>query len=179
VLGSPRGPLIAEGARDGQPIAIFAFDPVASGFEKSIGFPVLVANTVSSTLARITGPSVRPGQQISIPAPSDGRPAVIVRPDGQRDSLATAAPGAPFSRTDQIGRYSVQDASTQRTRRTFSVSLLNAIESNTAPRPMPAVAPRQLDESGLQRLRTEWWWPMIAAAIAVLAVEWLVFARRG
>ena len=180
VLGSQRGPLVVEGVREGQPIAIFAFDPVLSGFEKSIGFPVLLANTVSSTLARVTGPSVRPGQEITIPAPSDGRPAVVVRPDGQRDTLASAGPGTRFDRTDQIGRYSVQDASTQRTTRTFSVSLLNAGESNTAPRPVPNPPPRQMvDESGLLRLSTEWWWPLLAAGIALLTFEWLVFARRG
>jgi hypothetical protein len=179
VLGSSRGPLIIEGVRDGQPMAVFAFDPVASGFEKSIGFPVLVANTVSSTLARVTGPSVRPGQEITIPAPSDGRPAIVVRPDGQRDTLASAGPGARFDRTDQIGRYSVQEASTQRTTRTFSVSLLNASESNTAPRQIQNPPPREVIEDGLKRLSTEWWWPLLAAGAGLLTLEWLVFARRG
>jgi hypothetical protein len=179
VLGTSRGPLVIEGVRDGQPMAIFAFDPVASGFEKSIGFPVLVANAVSSTLARVTGPSVRPGQEITIPASSDGQPAVIVRPDGQRDTLAAAEPGTRFDRTDQIGRYSVQDASSQRTTRTFSVSLLNASESNTTPRQIQNPPPRQGIEDGLKRLSTEWWWPLLAVGIGLLTVEWLVFARRG
>jgi hypothetical protein len=179
ILGSSRGPLIIEGIRDGQPIAILAFDPVASGFEKSIGFPVLVANAVSSTLARVSGPSVRPGQEITIPAPSDGRPAVIVRPDGQRDTLSAAEPGTRFDRTDQIGRYTIQDSSTQRTTRTFSVSLLNPGESNTAPRQIQTPPPREVIEDGLKRLSTEWWWPLLAAAVGLLSLEWLVFARRG
>ncbi|MFN0071286.1 MAG: vWA domain-containing protein [Chloroflexota bacterium] len=179
VLGSPRGPLIVEGVRAGQPIAIFAFDPVASGFEKSIGFPVLVANTVSSTLARVSGPSLRPGQVVSVPAPSDSQPSIVIRPDGQRETLSSAGPGARFDNTDQIGRYSVLDAATQRTARTFSVSLLNGGESNIAPRAFPRPPAFAIDESGLRRLAMEWWWPLVAIGIGLLAFEWLVFARRG
>jgi hypothetical protein len=28
-----------------------------------------------------------------------------------------------------------------------------------------------------QQARTEWWWPLVLAALALLAVEWLLFHR--
>lgn len=179
VLGTARGPLIVEGTREGLPVTIFAFDPVTSGFEKSIGFPVLVANAISASLGRVSGPSLRPGQVVSIPAPSDGRPAVIVRPDGQREQLGSAGPGAQYDRTDQIGRYSIQDATSQRTARTFSVSLLSPTESDTNPRAISSAPATEVDLSSVRRMATEWWWPLIAAAVGLLGVEWFVFARRG
>ena len=144
VLGSSRGPLIIEGVRDGQPMAIFAFDPVASGFEKSIGFLrcawlILCRPHWLASQVHVFDPGRRsrpPG------APPMVGQAVVVRPDGQRGIPASAGPGTRFDRTDQIGRYSVQDASTQRTTRQFSVSILNS----------PANPTRRRDRLQIHRL---------------------------
>lgn len=178
VLGSPRGPLVLEGQRDGRPITLFAFDPTASGVDKSIAFPVLVSNAVSSMLATSAGPAVRPGQIVTIPVTADGRPAVVLRPGGQREQLATAG-GVRYQRTEQVGRYLVQEQTGQRPLRVFSVSLLDAIESDIVPRIIENAPARELDAENLVRAVSELWKPLAAAGLALLVIEWLVFARRG
>jgi hypothetical protein len=170
---------VLEGLRDGQPLTIFAFDPITSGFEKSIGFPVLVANAVSSTLARAAGPSVRPGQAVSIPTSADGQPGIVIRPDGQREPLHALGPNAQYDQTDQVGRYAVQDSAAQRTIRTFSVSLLSSIESDINPRQLTILPNQSIDVENIQRVISEWWWPLAAVSLVLLACEWLVFAGRG
>ena len=179
VLGSPRGPLIVEGIRDGQPIAIFAFDPVASGFEKSIGFQSWWPTPCRQPWPESPVHPYDPGRRSASLRPPMDAPRSSSGPDGQRDTLATRRPGDSVQPNGS--NRSLQRAGCLHS--THEAHILSQPAQSDRiqhrPRPMPAVAPRQVDESGLQRLSTEWWWPMIAAAIGLLAVEWLVFARRG
>jgi hypothetical protein len=115
-----------------------------------------------------------------VPAPEGGA-ALLVRPDGARQALQAEGRELRIADTEQIGRYVVtraeQDAEPLQT---FAVNLLDAAESNIRPRPhepLPAAGPARLAPA--PRPTGELWWPLLAAAFALLSLEWLLFARRG
>jgi len=62
-----------------------------------------------------------------------------------------------------------------------AVNLFSADESDVAPGDGQRIAemgrlPSDDDRPG-QPARTEWWWPLVVLALALLAVEWLIFHR--
>ena len=50
VLGNVQGPLVMEGKIEGRPVVALTFDPVVSGLEKSLAFPLLISNATSYLL---------------------------------------------------------------------------------------------------------------------------------
>jgi hypothetical protein len=62
-----------------------------------------------------------------------------------------------------------------------AVNLFSADESDIAPGdPMRIVDMGRVPDDGggpSQSARSEWWWPLALAALALLAVEWLLFHR--
>jgi hypothetical protein len=183
IVETRQGPMILDGFRDGRPIVVFGFDPELSGFDKSIAFPVLVTNAVSHLVAGGLGPAVSPGDSVFLPIPSGGR-AVLVRPDGRRETLTPSGNELRIADTSQIGRYTVLDPADDRTvLRSFAVNLLNSNESDIRPRrdlsPIQATGP-SLDAEGVgTSLMSEWWRLVAAGAVALLGIEWLMFARRS
>jgi hypothetical protein len=174
VAGTAQGPLVLEGRPDGRPVVVLAADPILSGFDKSIAFPVLVSNAVAALLGD-GGLKVRPGESVSLPAP--GGAAVLRRPDGQEEPLTAAGAELKVEHTDRVGHYAVVEPSSGRLLADFSVNLEDAAESDIRPR--PAEQPVVAAPPPATRLVTEWWRPLVLAALALLGTEWLVFARRG
>ncbi len=182
VVATADGPLILEGHDRGFPVVVFAFDPAPSGLDKSLAFPLLVSNAVAQLIAHRSGLAVSPGQPVELPAPS-GRRALLVLPDGRRQRLESAGGQLWIRETERVGRYLVLDgANEQVVLASFSVNLLDRAESDIRPRgdlaPLPATHQAVADPAGELPVR-EWWRLLTAALLAVLGIEWLVFARRG
>jgi hypothetical protein len=180
VLGTREAPLIFDGRVGGKAIVVFAFDP-ATGIDKSLAFPLLVSNTVGYLLSQQGDTAVHTGASLLVPAPSAGH-ATLTRPDGSQLPLAGSNGSAivPSDAVDQVGRYVVGDNQTGATLRGFVASMLNAQASDIRPRPLPDLPPPSSPmAAGVPRTLTEWWPWLAAASLTMLALEWLVFARRG
>ena len=188
LIDSDAGPLAAIAPRQ-------EFEDVVLGFEvysekRAVtnwilrpSFPVFVLNTLQYfdrrwATADQMAPAIRPGQEIVLPLPDQD--ARLVLPDGSTTTLAPAATGKThFTRTDQLGVYALQVD--QRVAYRFAVNLADLQESRVAVDPqmmrhignvsLPAV-------SGSERSRREFWKWLVAAALVVLVVEWLVYRRR-
>jgi len=182
VFAARDGPLVLQGRLAGRPTVVLAFDPVRSGVEKSLAFPLLIANAAGYLLAQQGDLAVRAGQPVTLPAPASGR-LTVVRPDGAETTVAadTATNTVVIDGPDEIGRYAVRDPAGAAPTRWFSVSLLDGAASDIRPRPRPLASlpgPAPL-AAPAQPPVAEWWrWPAVAG-LGVLLVEWLVFARRG
>ena len=114
VLGNQSGPIVLEGRLEGRRAVAFTFDPLASGMDKSLSFPLLVSNATGYLLSQ----------------------------------------GAP------------------------STDPFDPAESDIRPRPLPALA----SGGGAPRSDTfpvEAWPWLVAGLVALLGLEWFVFARRG
>jgi hypothetical protein len=178
--GTRDAPLIFDGRPHGSAIVVFAFDPT-SRLDKSLAFPLLVSNAVGYLLSQQGDASVHTGEPLVAPAPSAGH-AVMTRPDGSRMSLAAASGSTivPAEATDQVGLYTVSDDQTGWVLRSFTASVLDAQASDIRPHPLPDVPP-PVGSSNAQapRTLTEWWPWLAAGSLALLALEWVVFAHRG
>jgi Ca-activated chloride channel homolog len=183
VVETPAGPAVLEGRLDGRSVVILAFDPAQSRLDRSIAFPLLVHNAVAHLAGTGVGLAVAPGQPVEVAVP-DGRSALVVAPDGNRTRLRSDAGRVRVTDTTLPGRYTVLDAANeQHVLLAFSVNLLDVEESDVRPR----LELERIDrtppagdetESPLTPL-VEHWRLLVAAALLLLGLEWIVYVRRG
>ena len=181
VAETPGGPLILAGELDGRRVVVLGFDPLVSGLEKLVTFPILVANAAEYLGGSGTDPSVAPGQAVMLPIGAEAQEAVLERPDGSRQAVPAGAGSAKIDSADQVGRYTLRQRlpGGEWLTRSFFVDLFGEAEADTAPRdrpPWPAAVPL---EAGAQRPGPPIWSPFAALALALLGAEWLHFIRRG
>ncbi|MBV9169729.1 MAG: BatA and WFA domain-containing protein [Chloroflexi bacterium] len=77
VLGTAQGPLLLEGKLEGHAVVALTFDPVLSGLEKSLAFPLLISNASSYLLAEAESGSVATPTEAFDPAESDIQPRPV------------------------------------------------------------------------------------------------------
>jgi hypothetical protein len=82
VFANQSGPLVLEGRLEGRRVVAFTFDPLASGVDKSLSFPLLVSNTSAYLLSQ----AVAAQGEAFDPVESDIRPRPL-------PSFATSATG--------------------------------------------------------------------------------------
>ena len=113
VIPGPKGsPLLYAGERDGRRTAVLAFEPRRSDLPLQVAFPILLANLAGELLGGSGTPTdaVAPGSPVTLALPTGATGLRVVRPDGSVDELvpgATTATTVVFSRTDQLGVYTV------------------------------------------------------------------------
>ncbi|MCC7104970.1 MAG: BatA and WFA domain-containing protein [Chloroflexi bacterium] len=175
------GPLVLQGELQGRRVLVYGFDPILSGLEKLVVFPILVANAIDFLNVSGTDPYVSPGQNVALPVRTDAREAVLERPDGTSQNVSTAEGAARLDGVDGVGRYAlrVKLATGEFTTRTFFVNLFGESEPDILPRRLTDWAARsQLPAEQLQA-GAELWQLFAALSLGLLTIEWLRFARRG
>ncbi|HET8628512.1 MAG TPA: VWA domain-containing protein [Thermomicrobiales bacterium] len=178
-------PLLLAGEPGGRRTAVLAFDLHRSDLPLTLNFPILLAN-LTAWLAPDAGSGlpdqVAPGAVVTIaPRPSVDTVAVT-DPAGRESRLAPSRGAVLYAATGALGPYTVRELQSGREvrRGVFTVSLLNADESNIAPRDLPpglAGGAAQAGESTAARARREVWPALLAVGLAVLAAEWWIFYR--
>lgn len=195
VVGGQQGPLILAGNLDGREIAALTFDPAASSLTKRLAFPILIGNLVDRLQTHRVPPAVALGAGVSL-EPVAGTASLQLREPGgaTRDlALRDSAGGAPtaYIVADQPGLYALIErggAGATLLQESFAVNGGDPITSNlravAAPLPggagglapalaatagqgasAPVTAPRHLSEL----------WPiLLALALGLLLIEWLV-----
>lgn len=190
VVSTPAGaPLIGVGEDRGRRIGLIAFDLRESDLPLQVAFPLLVSNLVEHLLPAGDGvipSSMRLGQPVT------GRVDPAIR---QVRVTTTDTRGVVYPVRD--GQLSLPGADTVGFRDIFAVSgdpaldgmrigqtainLFSADESDIAPGdPMRIVDMGRVPDGGdgsSRPARSEWWSPLALAALALLAVEWLLFHR--
>ena len=181
VAETPGGPLILQGELDGRRVVVLGFDPLVSGLEKLVTFPILVANAVDYLASSGADPSVPPGQSVMLPLAQDARDVVLERPDGSRQALDPKGGGVKIEAADQVGRYTLHQrlARGEETTRSFDVDLFGETEPDIAPRDRPDWPPVAPLEVAADRPGPPIWWPFAALGLALLSAEWLHFIRRA
>ncbi|HUS13811.1 MAG TPA: VWA domain-containing protein [Chloroflexia bacterium] len=164
------GALLLAGEQAGRRVAVLPFDPRESNLPKLAAFPVLLANLVDWLDPLATTGALRAGEAVALP------PGATVRDPAGHARLVDVA--GLFAATELPGRYTVQRADSPE--RAFIVNMTDAQESDLAPqahpeldRPVPAAATRLVTQE-------VFWPPLVAAALACLGIEWLLFCwKRG
>ena len=200
VVTTPRdAPLIAVGEGAGERIGLVAFDLDESDLPLQVAFPLLVSNIVDYLLPTADGilpSSMGLGESLSVtldpevtgiavtsigaqglPGAVDGEaPVELAAVDGR-----VTIPGAAAVGLREVRAISDDGAVDGTLLGTTAVNLFSADESDVAPGDPTRLTdmgrvPDDAPTSG-QPTRTEWWWPLALVALALLAVEWILFHR--
>jgi hypothetical protein len=183
-------PLLWAGERQGQRVAVLAFDLRHSDLPLQVAFPLLLAN-LTNWLAPAGGSDlptqVEPGAAISLALPPDvntagGAPVRVVRPDGSGAQLAVEDGQAILADTGQLGVYEVRWG--EEGALWFAVNLFSPQESDVRPADNLALAGSSSggiagSDEPARNARREWWRPLAFAALALLVAEWLVYHRAS
>ncbi len=198
VVETPRGiPLVAVGEVAGHRVGLIGFDLGESDLPLQVAFPLLMSNLTEVLLPQAEGilpSSMRLGESVSVAVdPRIERVAVentgmLAVPGTTSAGLELSAvggrltiPGADFVGLREVRAVSEVPGLDGTTLGTTAINLFSADESDVAPGDpqriieMGRVTPN--DEPASQPTRAEWWWPLALAALALLAVEWLLFHR--
>lgn len=136
IPGPGTSPLLYAGSLAGRPAAVLAFAPAKSDLPLQVAFPVILANLSGELLGGSETPAdaVAPGTPITLTIPAGASGVHVERPDGTVDDLVAPTEGAGsvvFSRTDQLGIYTVTPIAAA------AASASPGASSSAAPTPTP------------------------------------------
>ena len=194
VVSTPRGaPLIGIGGDGDDRLALIGFDLAESDLSLQVAFPLLISNLVDYLVASSEGilpPSAKLGQPLTVPIDERfDRVRVTVRRavgDGYDLELPVSDGRLTIPGATDVGMLTLHGLSQGPELDVTAlggtaVNLFAPDESDVAPGD-----PQRIVDMGRvpaddgpppQPARTEWWWPLVLAALALLAVEWLLFHR--
>jgi Ca-activated chloride channel family protein len=190
VVSTPAGaPLVAVGAVDGEPMAVIAFDLDESDLPLQVAFPLLMSNVVDALLPvgeGILPSSMRLGEPIRVRVDPAIERVAVSDDDGTTREVPVIGGELTLPGADRVGLRELTairadpDLDGEVLGMT-AVNLFNSDESDVTPGdPTRLVDMGRVPDdapTGTQPARAEWWWPLALAALALLAVEWLLFHR--
>ncbi|HEY4119236.1 MAG TPA: VWA domain-containing protein [Byssovorax sp.] len=195
VAKSFKGPLILQGRRAGSKFVALGFDIRESDLPMRIAWPLFLINTINDFVEEDTSyiSSFRTGQVWSIPAPSAAETASLELPDGSKQTVPVKDGRAVFlgqtagfyklttmgaSPPDPGSGLSAGAGDGETTQ--FAANLSDPTESSIAAVAKLEVDGRVAGEVGEFKIgvRREMWIYLLAAVLAVTALEWLTYHRR-
>jgi Ca-activated chloride channel family protein len=162
-------------------VLVFSFDFYDSNLPLRAAFPMLVSNCLDylATGGRgVESVIAKTGQVYLVDVPKVVQMASVRNPEGREWGVEPNPQGqAPFDKTWLTGFYSV--IFDGKPARAFGVSLLDAAESNLAPRFSVEIQGKTIPAStGPMRTNREIWWWFVVAGLVLLFFEWLIYHRR-
>jgi Ca-activated chloride channel family protein len=175
-------PLIAAGRIDGQPAGLLTFALRDSDLPLQVAFPLLMSNLADFLLPPGDGvlpPSANLGEPIQL-ALDPSLSSVNVVEGGSTTNVSLVAGRGVIPGATSVGIRELRDPSGATIGRT-AANLFDPAESKIAPGDPTRIQEMGRGPSGSRAstipTRAEWWWPLAAAALALLSIEWLLFHR--
>jgi hypothetical protein len=169
-----------------------AFDPVGSGVDKLIAYPLLISNAIAFLAGGDLTPALPAGRTATLPVRPGVRDVRLELPDGTTRALEVDGTSVRLAGLELPGRYTVRErGGAAGEERTFAINVADEAESQVAPRPWPAIpagAVRTAQASGglpsgglppLPATARELWPMLLAVGLALFGAEWWRFGRRG
>ncbi|GAC1354517.1 MAG: BatA and WFA domain-containing protein [Herpetosiphon sp.] len=184
VIASDGGPLLLIGEQGGRRIALLSFALQESDLPLQLAFPLLMSNLVTE-LTRGQGQHAVdgiPGQPLELSVPVDATSAAMTDPAGHTTDLPIANGKAisPPLPTPGLYTVSITRPGAQPLTRLIAANFTDAQESQIAPRKqLPLYQPgnRPVASTQERAARTELWRYLAAAALLLVALEWLAYHR--
>jgi len=174
-------PLAFEGQRNGRKVVWIGFDALASTWPLRVAFPIFVANVVdwlNPATERADALTVSSGEPFQLTFPPGTTSVEVTSPGGEKSlrALDPRRPSLVYGDTGQRGLYQVKTDAGQIS---FAVNLLDARESDTAPRKELNLGEfTRVEAAATMKSNLEIWRWLALAAFLVLSFEWWFFHRR-
>jgi uncharacterized membrane protein len=172
------GPLIYALEEPDRKAIIVGFDLFKTDFPLRVAFPLILSNTLRWLHPAALDQSslqVAAGQPILLPVAHGVVSATVTTPSGRIVKAPITRGAISFTETDEVGLYTL---STARGDLRVAVNLMDAEESNLAPRALPAPAASGQAAAATQPVQRELWTLFVLLAILLLVLEGLLYWRR-
>lgn len=180
VAEAPAGPLIVEGREAGREVVGLGFEPTASGIDRMIAFPLLVANAVAFLGGGDLSPSLVPGRVATLPVAPGINQVTLETPSGERRRLPIEQGSVRLDDVEIPGRYVVREFGTGAGEpRIFAVNVADEVESAIAPRERASVSVPATPGSGTAVTPLEVWPYLVLGALLLLILEWWRSSRHA
>ena len=195
LIDSPEAPLLLTGMREGRRFGLFTFDLHDSDLPLRPAFPVLMLNLTGWLLGDAgEGGDLPPGAVLPLNPAADARIIRVTAPDGHETQVAPPFPASTYVvRAPGVYRV-VQDvgtgsggaiggggtpAATVKVESIYTVNERSALEAAVAPADkLPLPGDGSPSSPAARAAAQHEAWPYLAwLALALLAMEWWVFAR--
>ncbi|MHC5110225.1 MAG: vWA domain-containing protein [Planctomycetota bacterium] len=122
--------------------------------------------------------SIRPGEPITMPVPTDIENIDIERPDRRNDTAITAGyPTIQYADTRSVGAYSISPGIAGQD--SFAVNLFDRVESDVKPADVLEIgATTKSAQTGSIEVNEPAWPYLLGAMLVLLMLEWVVYNRR-
>ena len=183
IVEAERTPLIVAGEKNGKRVVWCGFDLSDTELPLKIAFPIFITNSLRWLTSprgldsNNEGASLRTGGPVPLFAPETVKTITVSGPKGFKTTVPNRGDGTPvlFDSATLVGQYT---ASSGDWKQGFAVSLLDKRESDIAPREALKIGEKkQVAAENSARANKELWGYVIAAALALLGLEWWVFHR--
>lgn len=181
ILESPQTPLIIAGEIGRQRVVWIGFDSLQSTWPLRISFPIFIANAVewlNPASVQASQMNIKAGMPFRLGLTEELPSVEITMPNGttQARAIDKTRRELVFGDTIKQGVYSVK-AGTNQFR--FAVNLLDAAESDTAPRPEVQFGEfARAAASATRQASLEFWRWIALAALLICLFEWWWYHKR-
>ncbi|MCS7264832.1 MAG: BatA and WFA domain-containing protein [Armatimonadetes bacterium] len=168
-------PLFVVGERGNKRWLFVGFNFLDSDFPLRVGFPIFIANALRWSVGGQRweqGFVVKAGSVVTLTVPS--QQVSIRHPDGRSENVNAPENLLTLRATEKIGVYEIRSGNL---RTQFAVNLLNADESDIAPKQTVTLGAHTVAAQTAKVAWRDLWWLFVLLALIVLAIEWAVFVR--
>jgi uncharacterized membrane protein len=172
------GPLIYALEEPDRKAVFIGFDLFKTDLPLRVAFPLVLANSLRWLHpAGLDQSSLQlaAGQPILLPVAHGVTSVTVTTPSGRTVKAHVTRGVVSFTETDEVGVYTL---ATSRGETRVAVNLMDADESNLAPRPLPAHAGLAAAAPAPVPIQRELWPFFVILAATFLAVEGLLYWRR-
>jgi hypothetical protein len=181
LLSRGEQPLILRGRTGSSEIAVWAFDLAQGNLTTRLAFPLLVARAVRDLTPSAPPAATLLGESTTLRPDPRATRLELGAPDGGVELLDVRPGEAVTLRFEQPGVYTLAERAGDRTlyQGRLPVNAGAPVESDLAPRDLPATTAAPPAPAGIDDSRRSLWPWLAAAALAVMLAEWLyVHGRR-
>lgn len=190
LVGADTGTVLGLAPRDGYQDLVLGFEIITAGADGAAetntnwyaerSWPVFLLNMLrhlAGAADATAAPSFLPGDTVRLRVESQIETVDIARGGGSPDQIPVGNSGSvEFVESDMPGSYRVTAA--DKLVDLFSINLFSRIESQIQPRETFDLGYETIETSGMIETRKEYWRWLLAAALAIIAVEWWLYNRR-
>lgn len=172
------GPLMYALEETDRKAVFVGFDLFKSDFPLRVAFPLILSNSLRwlhPAGLEQTSLQIAAGQPILLPVEHGVNTVTVTTPRGRSVKGQVTRGVVSFTETDEVGVYTLATAKGDIK---IAVNLMDADESNVAPRPLPTTAGGAAAATAAVPIQKELWPVFVAIAAALLALEGLLYWRR-